>query len=83
MVRPTEIKYPILNLYRYFDKYTDKTGKEQLKTSLTGYNRTAKKVDLSGNAEWLDEQACLAIYKAFIDREKARKEGTGGEVTPF
>lgn len=83
MVRPTEIKYPILNLYRYFDKYTDKTGKEQLKTSLTGYNRTAKKVDLSGNAEWLDEQACLAIYKALIDREKARKEGTGGEVTPF
>lgn len=82
IIRPTEVKYPIINIYRYFDIYEDKTGKKQMKVQLSGYNRAAKKADLGGNVEWIDEQACLAIYKALTEREQKRKEDKSDNV-PF
>lgn len=76
IIKPSKTEYLVLNCYRYLDKYETKDGKKEMKWSLTGYNRSLKKMDLGGSVEWIPEQVGLAIFEAVVARADAKKNGS-------
>lgn len=79
IVRPTENKFPVVNLYRYRETWESKKepGKKDWKVILQGYNKTAGTNDLKDlPIEWIPAETAWAVNEAVADRNirKSDKE---------
>lgn len=75
--RPTEKKFPVLNMYRYRETWASKKepGKTDWKVILQGYNKTSGANDLKDLAlEWITDETNSAIYEAIADRNVRKNE---------